>query len=302
VRGSRHPVSLRTATDETLVPFLVAGSDGGAVSAVKRLYAISDSGTVTSLHDSVGAADLQGKWLVFTVNSSNRFMALNLESGNAPFPLVESSSGDPYRGKVVGDTLAYTRSSEGVCMMSLTAANPVPTCGATLFGGPYVNWVAADATRVYATSASQAEAFAYDQNGAYLLTVYSDGLLFSPLVGTVLANGWLYSVASPSDYSWIGRRLMRYPATVGRLPQEILPKEWATHLFAVSKSDLYWAYSIASASTQQHIFSMPLPPQPCDAQLPCADTTKICGSSYCVAPQAGGAGTELTSPRSERVQ
>ena len=104
--------------------------------------------------------------------------------------------------------------------------------------------------------------------------------------GGVYGNGWLYSFVAPARTG--GSRLVRYPTTVGRLPQEVLSRGFLDHYdtlrgLRVGASGLFWAGGSGDTTRGTYIFHSSLPPQPCDAELPCADSNQTCKDGYCVA-------------------
>ena len=75
--------------------------------------------------------------------------------------------------------------------------------------------------------------------------------------------------------------------------QRILPSELATQvdqgdqsppLFAIGDSHLYWVQrgfrqeGPSGTPSPRYVFRAPLPPQPCDDEVPCRDPSEICGS------------------------
>lgn len=94
---------------------------------------------------------------------------------------------------------------------------------------------------------------------------------------------------------------MRYPTSVGRLLQEVVAKEVASpsvvinyegggantdlsdSKFTVSDAGIFWVQPVADVNRGQYIFHSPLPPQPCDGELPCANTADVCTNGFCVA-------------------
>jgi hypothetical protein len=53
-------------------------------------------------------------------------------------------------------------------------------------------------------------------------------------------------------------------------------------VFAVGSSQFYWVqYVDPTYDGPQYIFSAPLPPQPCDPELPCTNASLTCKDGFC---------------------
>jgi len=134
-----------------------------------------------------------------------------------------------------------------------------------------------------------------------LLGASSDNQGFQP-GKIVYVDGWLYvNLCDMFDVTNLSSRLARVPTTVVRAPQDILPESIVTRhtvyasgsggyfttnmVFAISASNVYWVQllPLAYPNGPQYIFSAPLPPKPCNADLPCA-TPLVCTAGYCSAP------------------
>jgi hypothetical protein len=111
-------------------------------------------------------------------------------------------------------------------------------------------------------------------------------------------QGWLYMALIFTVTNQ--EQLVRFPATTGRLPQEVLPRDVVTpatvepyagggatynsFTIAVGSHELFWVQAMKDMNQSQYIFHATLPPQPCDDGLPCANWTLVCSNGYCSAP------------------
>ena len=140
---------------------------------------------------------------------------------------------------------------------------------------------ATDGENIFGVGSTGTEVSSCNLDGEKLLKLFSE----AAAKRTIYSQGWLYSTA---DYN--PTRLVRYPSSVGRLPQTVLPADIAgpafptassENAFAVSSVGNFWSQTVSDKSQGQYIFYALLPAQPCDATLPCADSTQVCTSGLC---------------------
>lgn len=260
-------------------------SSENLVASAYGIYEVTDAGVVTSLESAaLGHPDMQGHWLVYSdLNSPSNLKGIDLATGRDSVVLAPGSAGTVDFAVVVGDHVLYTRTASGSsresCVTSLATVGGSTSCSNNTLASTTIQILAADTAQVFALP-SVKNVNSYGIGGTQLLALYNDSEV-DGVQTTAHANGWLYSQIKGMYFpmTW----LVRYPTTVGRLPQEVLPYEWGTPLFAVGKDDIYWTYPQKTANSAHYIFHAPLPPQPCDSGLPCADTTQVCTNGFCAA-------------------
>jgi len=199
---------------------------------------------------------------------------------------------------VLADLVLYSEITVGPCYVQLSNISQGPTC----WNGPMYDPSVGEDIKVAPTGdkyfysertivSSYAAPSPQNTQNTRLLTLFLSDSLDSIPKNLVYADGWLYIYVS-------GSRVVRVPTTAGRLPQDVLPEAIVTRLtsgvnwtasyllFAADAATFYWVQSInltdPRASNQaQYIFSAPLPRKPCDADLPCADSTQTCSNGFC---------------------
>jgi hypothetical protein len=290
-------------------PYKILGRYQGATyvqtqtSSGGTIVKVSDSGDFEVLETIGWGASMWGHWLAYTTADNAKLMGIDLDVAQEPAvlaqPPAETSSSSPVSQLLVMRDLVLFQEYGHNEICSVQLANPTSgaSCGAFSWGG----------MDRYATSGIE-----YYKSDRYMVTSYSPlntQLLFlynvnaeglGLLTGKIVYNdGWLYVdfIADRQESS----RLARIPTTVGRLPQDVLPEPIvARHnsfavgdgrdtttdmVFAIGPSDVYWVQYLSptNANGPQYIFSGPLPPKPCDADLPCSGSL-VCVNGYCGAP------------------
>jgi hypothetical protein len=260
------------------------------------IVSVSDTGAVTNLGQCGYSVAMWGNWIAYVDTSVSKLMGIDLTGNHTPVVVAQVS--DPstqlVAAAVLSDQLLYSTSNPyQICSIQLANLDQGSTCSAGV--GDYL--VAAPTSDEYFLGfvGSGNPVSSYAPPHTYLLTLFnpvSSGMI-DMVENLVYANSWLYLSLAESNYS---SRLVRVPTTVGRLPQAILPDSMATRhngmgvsninqsmVFAVGATAFFWVQVIDPSNTNQaqYIFSAPLPPQPCDADLPCADSTQVCSNGFC---------------------
>ncbi len=267
----------------------------------RNVLRITDAGVTTKLTScDRDTASVRGKWFA-CINGGTKLEAVNLDGDLAPQTLVDVAvTGEPsmWNCRVLDDYIWFQRySTEAVvqaCYLTLSNLALGPSCplpdamnyevyatgGNQLFGR-------AKSTETYGTKS-------YDISGQKLLTLLPET---TKINRAIYAQSWLYS---PLVATYNFAQVVRYPTTVGRQSQAVLPGDVATpafysydsaasaeagsYGFAVGSTGIFWFQAVQDKSKGQYIFHAPLPAQPCDAELPCADTAQVCTNGLCTAP------------------
>ncbi len=124
------------------------------------------------------------------------------------------------------------------------------------------------------------------------LNVYafpSEEVYYHAINHTILYRNWGYLVEP--DTQWI----VGFPLAVAREPQRLLPSSVFTEPYdaysgkpaVVGQPGLVWVHEVKDATgktIRTLVFSVPLPPRMCDAELPC-DAGETCGTDgFCATP------------------
>jgi hypothetical protein len=269
----------------------------------EAIVSVSDAGAVANLGQCGQNVAMLGNWIAYVDTSGSNLMGIDLTGNLTPVLLAQVPTGGVPSARILAPVvlnsyILYTTSNPSqTCSIQLSNLVQAPTCvdGATF--GQTAAWLAvATAGDTYFASSYFASSVAsYAPPNTQLLTLYDPNVMDGYLAGNlVYANSWLYInlYSDPADTS----RLVRVPTTVGRLPQAIIPDSMATRdngmgisninesmVFAVSAAALFWVQMMDTSTSNQaqYIFSAPLPPYPCDAELPCADSTQVCTNGFC---------------------
>jgi hypothetical protein len=318
--GSLYSVDFPDGTPKLIAtgfgdPKKIIGRYAGATylgvtsNAVDTMVAINDAGSTATLDVCGSNGWMRGKWLACTSNDNLKLMSVDLDGRLAPQLLVDltlpagtvsDSNPQPvfYNVAVLDDIIWYGVDRQ-VCSIQLSNVSLPPTCisGGGGIGGHVFG---TDGTILYvAFEGSGAMVWAYDTSGQLLLTLYTYKVGGSDYRSSVVySHGWLYTAIWFT--ATVQAQFVRFPATTGRLPQEVLPREVASPAMcrgsigtgstyndipiAAGLSDFFWTQWMTDMNQPQYIFHAPLPPQPCDAELPCADSTLVCKDGYCSAP------------------
>jgi hypothetical protein len=190
--------------------------------------------------------------------------------------------------QMIGDTRLW-------CSISLTNLTQSPSCtqGSNLTIGSVTS---SEDTLFVSWQSSPSTVESYRLDGTRILTLLNPNSAGSETTTraeqTVFAQGFLYSLLGTGYSHW----LVRFPATVGRLPQAAIADPGVASMytlsggyvnslsFTVSDAGVFWTQPVTNLNQPQYIFHAPLPPQPCDAELPCANTAQVCTNNVCVAP------------------
>ena len=271
------------------------------------IVSVSDTGAVANLDQDVAwgeqAAMMWGHWIAYVNFNRSKLMGVDLTGNLTPVVLGQvSTGGDPLPqilGTVVLDNqvLYTTTNPYQTCSVQLSNLVQGATCadGGGSFGQSNQSLAVATAGDPYFSGGGPGGGivWSYAPPNTRLLNLFDPSVSVTGgdywATSFVYANSWLYMDLQGGSSS----KLVRVPTTVGRLPQAILPDSMATRdrsggpiVFAVSTTAFFWVQSMdptnASSSNQpQYIFSAPLPPYPCDADLPCADSTQVCSNGFC---------------------
>ena len=275
-----------------------------SIGSVNSLYSVSDIGAVKKLDDSSERASMRGKWLAYSTFDYRTLKLIDLSGNLVPKQLVTLTppASDPTSARITNPTVTdnYVWYGSGFepawCSVGLSDL----ALGSTCYSGyvaPYDTVIAnGDNVNVICGQTMSGRATSKRIDGTVLLTLLTaiPGDANAVQEQTVLSGGWLYSLVSgdSSASHW----LFRYPTNVARLPQMVLSKDEASPTFApgapidnttnfvVSDAGVFWAQPVADVNQPQYIFRASLPPQPCDTQVPCANSALVCSSGFCAAP------------------
>jgi hypothetical protein len=254
------------------------------------IVSVSDTGVASTLGQCAFDAAMRGHWIAYPDPTSTTLMGIDLDGTLEPVVLAQPTSPASRVSTpiVLDDTILYRTDVNESCSIQLSN----PALGSICVPDKCRNLGASSGSQFYCW-AGPGHVTSFVPPSTSVIVLYRNVGSTSPLTA-VFANGWLYinDVYSLNDLSH--SLLVRVPTTVGRLPQEILPDALLIRhdtgdgglgnvLFAPGTSDIFWVQSLpTSDSTQpQYIFSAPLPPQPCDEELPCADSTLVCANGFC---------------------
>jgi hypothetical protein len=261
----------------------------------RTVHEVTDAGAVRLLVDAKILGDpIALSNAVFYMDSAGLWR-MRYDADAVPELMVERTG---LLGAVAGDNLVWYKSENDPYGNDTYVFDPAasPAEAANSSVGLYIEedlvGVVGD---VGLTSMDGCDVSSYDSTGNLLLHLFS--------IKNVRKNneygesncesrpygGWLYvwcggaTSESWSDFDW---SLVRSPTSVGRLPQEVLPLEFLTQIaggsinvdfgWTVGSENVYWVKKTLEP-TPQYIFRAPLPPQPCDPDLPCQDTGERCG-------------------------
>lgn len=283
------------------------------------LQRIADAGQIAELDSNIHSpASMRDSRIVY--ESPDRLNLRFVDVGKTLVPTtlltLQSDPSDPAEleqpqvlSTVIWFGRALSGSQYGNCTIGLSDLSASPKCKSGDYfreGSMLIVGTAGDKLYVNFTWAALLILEADSEGVTQRTLANADGTSFFgqlPL-GTSLSEGWLYSWLGSSDAVTKNRtvRLVRYPTAVGRLPQEVMPFEIATpsvvgvsdpingsidrsdSTFAVSSAGIFWIQNDAEPNDGQYIFHAPLPPQPCDSELPCANTAEVCTNGFCKAP------------------
>lgn len=271
------------------------------------IVSVSDAGAVSNLDQDVAsgeeAAMLWGHWLAYLNADQSKLMGIDLTSNLTPVVLAQvPTSGDTLQGPLVLDNqVLYGISSSGqTCSIQPSNLVQGSTCADGGIFNPFGGYVAVATTgdKYFVSLGTHSIVASYAPLNTQLLTLFSpnvSGVDYSA-GNLVYANGWLYmNLYGPCTSA----EFVRVPTTLGRLPQAVIPDSMATlasvishsgggcelgsTVFAVSDTAFFWVQMMdpSNSNQPQYIFSAPLPPYPCDADLPCADSTQVCSNGFC---------------------
>jgi len=259
-----------------------------AVSQQPGIYRVTDAGVVTqvaSLQLSNAVGTMRGAWILYV--DATKLYAINLASSLSPQLLVEVPKVDSslditiVNPQILDDYFWYGTASGEWCSIPKLSTAGGATCTPGPTGMSVYNILGSAANEVFVDSMGGLVRAA-DIAGKSLRFLYTGELASSSFYDA----GWLYS----REYSPSTIRLVRYPTTVGHLPQEVLSYLIATPSlnqggpFQVNANGIFWSQPLDDMNNNQYIFHAPLPPQPCEASLPCANTAQVCKNGLCSAP------------------
>jgi hypothetical protein len=285
---------------------------------------ISDQGQIRRVElGSICTPSVLGPDALYSACESGVYR-IGLAADAAPEQLSSLNGTDSLTGGLaLGDRLwctgYYANLDGGVMSSSLYALDPTtPTADPPSFGWGTV--LAASGPRAIVRNDRHIGSYLYtvDESGTKL-NIFNVGNA-GPLQRPRPAGNWIYLLYQPEPV--IGQPgdplLQRAPITVARLPQDVLPPALvsvmaasppsidpttygsaALPLYAVNDRDLFWVQNVysetlrsTSTAIPQYIFHASLPPQPCDAELPCQHTSEVCnGSGFCSGGAGGASGT-----------
>jgi hypothetical protein len=290
----------------------VDGSTGGI-----QIIRVSDSGDVKPVVESMSLFSMRDKWLAYTSYDRKSLLVLELDGSSAPTTLVTLPPGGDNNWpkldnvEVLKSTIMYEtyETSLEVCNINLADLSPPPKCVPALtMSALYRPTVGTSGDELYVSWAGgfRVETLRSDLTHVrYLADSSTTPSITGYNYGTKLYGGWLYTWLGPFGSSSVTTgRLLRYPTAVGRLPQTVVPEEIASKsvvskdttqnvdpsymgpdIFAVNSAGVFWVQHTTDPNQGQYIFHAPLPPQPCDAELLCANTAEVCTNGFCAAPK-----------------
>jgi hypothetical protein len=263
---------------------------------------VTDAGNIASIVSDtrgVNPAMLQN-WLAYADASGTKVWGIDLDGDPMPQLLVDlqTTNADDIQSRYVNDIqilddyfwfelVGEAAYSTLACYLNRANLALGPTCSAPGWIEPYEIF-ATHGNHLFGAEGAPRSLESLDIDGKSLMKLFSGELL--SITGATYSNGWLYSISRDT------KQLVRFPSTVGRLPQEVLPTSIVQSAFypgdatnssgdfAVGAKEILWVQGVTDFNQPQYIFHAPLPPQPCDAELPCADSTLICSNGYCAAP------------------
>jgi hypothetical protein len=271
----------------------------------KSIIRVTDAGTATSIASDVSESaepSILGNWVTYSETSGKHLWGIDLDGDLVPHMLVDldtiANLEDAQTRYILAtqvlddyfwfDTYGGTHNTHWLCYLTRANLALGPICNEP-------NWVlindvvAASGNQLYMTAELGNRLESRDITGETQLKLFSTASVSTTIRGATYSDGWLYSVVGNPG------QLVRYPTTVGRLPQEVLPTTVARPAFygvnadnphgdfAVGSVGLFWFQGVTDPNQPQYLFHSPLPPQPCDAELPCADSTQRCVNGYCAA-------------------
>jgi hypothetical protein len=273
---------------------------GGSSNSIVR---ITDTGVAASIAFELGAIPsargMRGNWITYGGLDGRTVWGVNLDGDLVPqllFDLDTATDLELAQALAIGQTQVLddyfsfqTYGCVWLCYFARENLALGPTCNRSGWSIGY-EILAAGGNRLFGIH----DIAAYDLESFDVTGKAPIMKLFSGDSGTIwdadYSEGWLYSRVSDPH------QLVRYPSTVGRLPQEILPANVVepaffglhganvTGDFAVGPAGLFWFQGVTDRNQPQYIFHAPLPPQPCDAELPCPETSQSCVNGYCTTP------------------
>jgi hypothetical protein len=279
----------------------------GTDRAWSYIVRVTDAGASTKLDNLAGfGIGMCGKWLAGPGSDHSKLVRIDLDGDLTPEVIVDLSTGSGasslpnsqayiQSAQISDDYIWYAKnvdSTNYVCYLRLANLALGPTCLEGFVAE--FSLAGANGDQVFGSDIST-RVLSLDINGKRLTLFQTANIMVASVQRTIYKDGWLYSTASSTTSVEV--QLLRYPSTVGRLPQGVLPSDIATNAFmragstvadtsgfTVGSPGLFWFQAVTDKSQGQYIFHAPLPPQPCDAELPCADTTQTCTSGFCAAP------------------
>ena len=271
-----------------------------------KILAVTDNGETTVVDacadDSTGSsrASLRGQWLTYVSADRVKVMRVDLAGNRTPEVLVDVSNVSPpptdptavtrlRETYVLDDVIWYKGDYLGTCWIDISDPAKIPNCETRC----EYQIFATSGNQIFCTDALVVGA--KDARGTSLLTVYNrtDSGPYGFVDAGHFFDGWLYTSTSKNSGSNTSAHLViRFPTNVGRLPQEVLPTEIAdpqgdgSYAFEIGSDGIFFyrGYQYLHAAEPQYIFHAPFPAQPCDTQLPCANSAQVCTGGFCAAP------------------
>jgi len=268
---------------------------------IRPIISVSDAGVASTLGQQAGyAGAMWGNWIAYPDPDELKIMGIDLDGTLEPVVLAQATLPALRVSMpiVLDDTILYgsyvDQNNFQLCSLPISQLASEPTCLPVDTYNGCVYAAASSGNQFYCWSISGGlSSFVPPSTSMKLLYVEHDPMGQS---STVYANGGLYINDVWLDSGLVGHALLvRVPTTVGRLPQEIVPDSLLSRHcsmgasgvagvpFGVGSSDIFWVQYVPTSDNNQpqYIFSAPLPPQPCDADLPCADSTLTCTNGFC---------------------
>jgi hypothetical protein len=258
---------------------------------------VSDGGIVTTLasviDNETSVPSMLENWTTYIDTSGKRLWGMDLDRGFEPQLLVDMETAVNPEGpqlalvskhEILDDYFwfgAYgADDSIWSCYLSRSNLAAGPTCHQPGWTFDH-DIVATTGNQLFSYSGFPSLSLeSLDITGESRRKLFSGALYF----GATYSRGWLYSVVDDPP------RLIRYPTAVGRLPQEVLAADVAVPAFAtvcgdnnvaVGPNGVFWYQGVTDLNQAQYIFHAPLPPQPCDLELPCEQSGESCVAGYC---------------------
>lgn len=245
---------------------------------------------------------LVGDYLYYFTNESDDAWRILLDASATPEVAIAASAmtvtlpGGVCYGDTSGfgsqlvastDVVWYTANCT-LCALDVSAND-------TLYCGYYeasYNWLFPTEEYIWSISSMPAAFGQRFDKSLASLNVYafpSEEAYYHATNHTMLYRNWGYLVEP--DTQWI----VGFPLAVAREPQRLLPSSVFTEPYdpysgkpvVVGHPGLIWSHEVkdvADKTIRTLIFSVPLPPRMCDAELPCDDGESCGADGFCVTP------------------